>query len=289
MDAKDYVHACPKFAESERLDPGGGTILNLALCYEAEGKTATAWTQFNEALSRAIRDGRSEREARARERIAVLGPKLSRLTVVVPSAEPADLQLTVDGGAWGAALRGAAVPLDPGPHVVVARTAGAAPWTTTVTLGPNADAQIVRIPPLGSSTASASMNSGRVTTPSEDAIPSTSGNSRRLAGWLIGGAGVAAVGVGTIFGVLALSRRNDSNGYCNPGCSQQGVDLNNEAITYAWVSDFAIGLGAVGILAGAYWLFSSPDSQPSSTNTSGLRVLPEMLSRGGGAALLVGW
>ena len=48
MEQKDYSRACKKFEDSRRLevDGGGGTVLNLALCSEALGKTGTAWAEF---------------------------------------------------------------------------------------------------------------------------------------------------------------------------------------------------------------------------------------------------
>jgi hypothetical protein len=105
----------------------------------------------------------------------------------------------------------------------------------------------------------------------------------------LGGAGVAALGVGSAFGVLALSKRSDSNKDCQPGCTPQGVNLNNQAITDAWVSDFGIGLGVVGIVAGAYLLLTSHGDGPPQAAASLVHVSPEVLGRGGGAAIIVDW
>ena len=90
--------ACPRFAESQRLDPSPGTLLNLANCHEVEGKTASAWTELNEALAVAEREGQTERAAFAQQHIAALVPRLSRLVVVLPPELGAvDVELTRDG------------------------------------------------------------------------------------------------------------------------------------------------------------------------------------------------
>src|SRR5215468_9365477 len=110
MEQKRFSEACPKLAESQRLDPGGGTLLNLAVCHEKEGRLATAQTEYGEALSVAVKDARKDREAIARERLAALEGKIPRVVVVVPPAADVEgLEVKLDGlvlrrAAWGVAL-----------------------------------------------------------------------------------------------------------------------------------------------------------------------------------------
>src|SRR5258706_1569998 len=52
-----YSQACPKLEESQKLDPGLGTLFGLADCLEHVGRTASAWSRFRDAADVANRLG----------------------------------------------------------------------------------------------------------------------------------------------------------------------------------------------------------------------------------------
>ncbi len=150
LDKQRYDDACPKFEESERLWPRGGTTLNLATCREKQGKTATAWAAYTRALGLAQKEGRADREEIAKKKIAELQAELSWLVIQVPQElDVSGAVVTRDGTPVGRGAWGVPVPVDPGHHVVVANAPGLPPIEAAVDVGPHGDRRTVTLPRAG--------------------------------------------------------------------------------------------------------------------------------------------
>src|SRR5262252_2904619 len=83
MQEGDFGKACGLLERSQHIDPGVGTLLYLAECYERAGRTASAWATFREAADAADRARESGRARIGRDRAARLEPLLSRLSILV--------------------------------------------------------------------------------------------------------------------------------------------------------------------------------------------------------------
>jgi len=269
MSEGNYKAACPKLEESNRLDPSGGTLLNLALCREQEGKLATAWTHFKQALSAAKRDDRADRIQAAEEHLAALEVRVPSITVVV--AEPrADQEVWVDGASVGRSAWGTRMSLDPGKHEVSSRAPGTPTWSQSLELDPGSNVRL-EVPPFA-----AGASDGAPAGPKPEDKPheaAASGGSSTL-GWVIAGTGVVALGVGSVFGARAISKQNQSEDECPTPktCSPDGVAYGNQANTAAWVANIGIGLGLVGVATGTYLILTSSKSSGAQAR-SGAPVL----------------
>jgi hypothetical protein len=291
MARGDYAAACPKLSESNRLDPGSGTLTALALCHEQEGKTATAWAEFIQVVSEAQQAGRTDREKFARQHLAALEPVLSRLTITVApeTAQLPDLVVRRDQIAVGAAAWGVASPVDPGDHVVEAVAPGKKPWSAHVTLNASGDAKAIAIPLLDTAPTSAAPVSGVADTKETiDASATGHGSSQRIIGLVVGGAGVAALTLGSYFGLQALSKSADAKKLCSPSScnNSNAVQLNDDAKTNAHLADAVLGGGLVAVGVGAYLFFSAP-AQPD--NSARVRVLPVVSVGSAGASFQATW
>ena len=122
MAAGKFADACPKFEASQELDPGVGTMLNLADCYEKTGRTASAWAEFRETVSAAHNAGSRDREDIARGRGE--RPRTEAVLSDDRALEGAGGSSSRGTGRGSSAALGAAIPVDPGRHVIVASAPG---------------------------------------------------------------------------------------------------------------------------------------------------------------------
>lgn len=133
MNEKKYAEACPKFEESQKLDPGLGTMSNIAFCYESMGRTATAWSVYLDLASQAKAAGQAQREQKARESAKALEPKLSKITIQVEKPAPG-IEVKRNSDPVGQASWGLPIPVDPGQVKISAVAPSRKQWTKTVTI-----------------------------------------------------------------------------------------------------------------------------------------------------------
>jgi hypothetical protein len=282
MQQEKYKDACPKLEESQRLDPGGGTQLTLALCYEGAGRPASAWAAFNEALSLAKRDNRPERVKIAQEKIDSLDPKVPYLTIVVPpevaSASP---EVKRDGTVIRPTVWGTAMPLDPGEHVVEVTAAGKKKWSRKVTVTTDNLKITLKVGKLEDEGGDASEEDPKDAPPPPPT--ETKGSWKKPAGITLIVAGVVGVGVGGYFGFQALSKRKDADDICPAReCPDaHAVSLVDESKSAATLSTVGVGVGLGLGLLGAVFLATAP-SKPS---PSAARANPSPAPRGLAKAL----
>jgi hypothetical protein len=257
------AEACFKLEESQRLDPGVGTLLYLADCYQQTGRTASAWATFKEAayMAKARAD---ERETVAIEQARQLEPTLSYLTLDV-SARVSDLTLLHDGKVVGQPLWGTAFPVDPGVHRLEAGAPGKKTWSTSIQIAPGPHQERVIIPALEDAPPEP------LTPPPAQSgtVAESDHGTQRTVGWVLLGAGGAAIVTGGVFALLARSDNSDAEAECRPDrqnlCNQAGVDLADSASTKATLAGVSAGVGLAAAGAGITLLLTAPSSAPSSS------------------------
>lgn len=263
MIAGDYHAACPKLAESYRLDPAPGTLLNLGMCHEAEGRLATAYAEIGEAFSRAIRDGRSDRQKTAREHLAAIAPRLSKLQLRVVADAPSDLHVEVDGIALARAAWDVAVPMDPGEHVVTASASGRIPSQTRVTVEADGSTKEVAVGDLAIDPDASKPPPPppvKSVEPPPPPPPEKGMAPLRIVGFAALGVGAAGVVTGAIFAGISASTWSTVKKQCpNATCSTDAaIDDGRRAGTFADVATVAFIVGGVVAAAGLALVLFAP-------------------------------
>jgi serine/threonine-protein kinase len=258
-----YADACVKFEESQKLDPGIGTLFNLADCFEHVGKTASAWAAFLDVAAQARAQKQPQREQVAADRAAALKPRLARLTITVSEgASASGLHVERDGTEVGPGQWGTAIPVDPGQHTIRASAPGKQTWQTVLDVKAEGDAAAVVAPLLDAASAPPAAPAPPPADSGVEAQSDTdSGGSRRVIGLVVGGAGVVGLGVSAVFGLVSKSKHDDAGKHCDSDtnhCDATGVSLRDDARQAGTISTIVFLVGATALATGAVLYFTAP-------------------------------
>lgn len=273
IEAGRVSEACAKFAESQRVAPAGGTLLNLAICHETEGRLATALVEYQEAIAVSRKAGRKDRIEIAQQYMRALLPRVPVLRIVVPPTSTRT-GLTIHRGAMvvGPDAWGLDIPIDPGAHVILAEAPGCTPWTTSREIKEGQRVQI-EVPALRVVMGRAQEGAPKAVGAPGPAEVDRGNDWRRPArtsAWVAGAIGIGLLGAGSYYGIRALEKRHESDDLCRDGCSREGVAVNVEAQRAATRSNLLLEGGVVltGLSAFILLWTSAPVTQRESSNAA---------------------
>ena len=199
-----------------------------------------------------------------RER-AELAPRIPGLEVVLLGADAAEARLMLDGAPIATALVGTRLLVDPGNHVVSGDVRGRQVHEeASLAEGETRRIELVA-PPLAPARAAASPPAGSPVERGPTAVVARGLGPWRTAAIVAGSAGVAAIGVGGVFAIVAGSTWRDANAACpnKSACpDERGHTLSLEARDQARVATISLGIGASVVGAAVVLWLVAPRSAP---------------------------
>jgi hypothetical protein len=271
LSAGDWPGACAKFEQSFSLDPAPGAMLNLASCAEHDGKIALAWSRFKEARSLNA-DTKSAKQQKEIESfidasLKRIEPRLPFLTVRVTG--PTEGVVVKRDGQPTAA--GVELPLDPGAHVIEASAPGYTTVKRDFTAKEGAKETIEIVLEKSSSPAPpVEPPPGPPQSPPEPPKPppatpdTTEGGgmtTMRIAGIVVGSAGLVTLGVSIGLGVVAKNKESELEDFgcdetsegtlsCSSTDAPRADEVSRDGSTLAIASTVTTFLGAAMVGSG---------------------------------------
>jgi hypothetical protein len=254
--------------------------------------------------------GKRVAAARKKEVEASIAEQTRRIATVTVSASIVGAVVRVDGLEVGKTPLRAPIELAAGPHFLSASAEGYRPWDQPLDLaGAERRSVEIRLEKSESLTGAGQPDSAVVTAPvaslppppAPDPLAPAAGvpptpppappfPTRRVLAYALGGLGVTATAVGAVYGILAVSKRHDSDAQCpNDQCSQAGVDLNQQAKTAARVADVTLVVGLVSIGVATYLWLRPGETEANAASSRGLRLVAGLGPREAAVALRGSW
>ncbi len=290
LDAKDYKTAEDKFKRADQLYGGGKDVhaptllLGLARAEMGLGHYVAAQENYNRIIRDGSQPGAPAAFAKAvedaRKEVDAATPHIGGVVVNVTGA-PEPKVLLDDAITIPSAALGIKRAIDPGNHVIKATADGykpaeksftvtegaAAPTTVDIALekDPNAVVAAPTPPPGG--------GNGHGAGPSEPPPATSGGSTTKTLAFAAFGVGAAGLVVGSVAGVLAISKHADlannckgPDGTCTDPNKAKQSDIDSYH-TVGTVSTIGFIVAGVGAAAGAVLLIVAPKAEVRTGST----------------------
>jgi hypothetical protein len=191
------------------------------------------------------------------------------------------VKVSMDDEVLAERLEGTALSVDPGEHTFVFETAGGLALTKTFIISVSQKDRRETItfgPPVSSDGAGVPSTEDRSGLASGGAeTPSTEGGSglgtQKILALVAEGIGVVGLGMGSAFGLVALSRKSDAEKVCPNLCvDASGVNKWNDAKSAADVSTVAFLAGGLALAGGAVLWFTARTASPVGAPTAAVGI-----------------
>ena len=96
---------------------------------------------------------------------------------------------------------------------------------------------------------------------------SSAGSGKKTFGYVLGGLGIAGVGVGAVTGIMTLGKKStvDDNCDAQKRCNAEGADAADAGRTLGTISGVSFIVGSVALATGAYLVLSSDEKERPTT------------------------
>jgi hypothetical protein len=286
-DGAKYEEAAAQFRRAYELTKSWKVLGNLGLCLmhlERDGEAIEAYDKY---LAGGGKDIAREERAQVERDLATLKAQVATVRVELPAGEATiiDERSNSRGGKivnkYVTTTGSMQLGLHPGDHVITARSSqGSSDWPTSLDPASSTSHRFAFGQPADA-TAKPSLTPMSTVAPKTDPVgkpasepvgaePQSSSNQRTI-GFVVGGTGVAALGIGAFFGLSTFSKWKDAKNACDTTdvCDSSAARSSGNLATVF----FAVGGAATA--AGVVLVLTAPSSASPAPATA-WRIAPAL-------------
>jgi hypothetical protein len=250
------------------------TRSHIATCLEKLGRLRAARATY-EAILTEKKLAPAERES-TESNLADVMTRIPRVRVTVASGSK-DLAVTIDGEV---VVPPATSEVDPGQHNILGTRAGKQVFTRKIDIAEGSTIDVVVDAPAVDAPAPAT---GPTTSAPMAPASEPTGSSSSAVGWILGGVGVASLGVGTVFLVRSIDQRDRRDEAAARGDVADALELTDRARSSLTIARIGLGVGLVATAVGGVLLLRPSD------RAAALRVAPSVGAASYGLTLEGAW